>query len=64
MEYPENSEDDYHLLLKKGIYCYDYVQKFEQFDETWRVFKGMEHVPNIFMSFDKYLFLEVINILI
>ncbi len=27
-------------------------------------FKGMEHVPNIFMSFDKYLFLEVINILI
>ncbi len=27
-------------------------------------FKGMEHVPNIFMSFNKYLFLEVINILI
>ncbi len=26
--------------------------------------KGMEHVPNIFMSFDKYLFLEVINIVI
>ncbi len=26
--------------------------------------KGMEHVPNIFMSFDKYLFLEVINILV
>ncbi len=26
--------------------------------------KGMEHVPNIVMSFDKYLFLEVINILI
>ncbi len=26
--------------------------------------KGMEHVPNIFMSFDKYLFLDVINILI
>ncbi len=24
----------------------------------------MEHVPNIFMPFDKYLFLEVINILI
>ncbi len=24
----------------------------------------MEHVPNMFMSFDKYLFLEVINILI
>ncbi len=24
--------------------------------------KGMEHVPNIFMSFNKYLFLEVINI--
>ncbi len=23
----------------------------------------MEHVPNMFMSFDKYLFLEVINIL-
>ncbi len=28
------------------------------------IVKGMEHVPNIFMSFDKYLFLEVINILI
>ncbi len=27
-------------------------------------FKGMEHVPIIFMSFDKYLFLEVLNILI
>ncbi len=27
-------------------------------------FKGMEHVPNIFMSFYKYLVLEVINILI
>ncbi len=26
--------------------------------------KGMDHVPNIFISFDKYLFLEVINILI
>ncbi len=26
--------------------------------------KGMEHVRNIFISFDKYLFLEVINILI
>ncbi len=26
--------------------------------------KGMEHVPNMFMWFDKYLFLEVINILI
>ncbi len=28
------------------------------------LFKGIEHVPNIFMSFDKYFFLEVINILI
>ncbi len=28
------------------------------------VLKGMEYVPNMFMSFDKYLFLEVINILI
>ncbi len=28
------------------------------------LFKGMEHVPNMFMSFDKYLFIEVINILI
>ncbi len=27
-------------------------------------FKGMEYFPNIFMSFDKYLFLEVINILV
>ncbi len=30
----------------------------------WLYIKRMEHVPNIFMSFDKYLFLEVINILI
>ncbi len=30
----------------------------------YKQFKGMEHVPNIFISFDKYLFLEVINILI
>ncbi len=28
------------------------------------IVKGMEHIPNIFISFDKYLFLEVINILI
>ncbi len=28
------------------------------------LFKGMEHAPNSFMSFDKYLLLEVINILI
>ncbi len=26
--------------------------------------KGMEHIPNIFMSFEKYLFLEVITIFI
>ncbi len=26
--------------------------------------KGMEHVPIMFMSFNKYLFLEVINILV
>ncbi len=26
--------------------------------------KRMEYVPNIFMSFDNYLFLEMINILI
>ncbi len=31
---------------------------------TTHYVKGMEHVPNIFISFDKYLFLEVINILI
>ncbi len=29
-----------------------------------KLLKGMEHVPNIFISFYKYLFLEVINILI
>ncbi len=28
------------------------------------ILKGTKHVPNIFMSFDKYLFLEVINIVI
>ncbi len=30
----------------------------------WFLIKGMEHVPSMFMSLDKYLFLEVINILI
>ncbi len=30
----------------------------------WWNFKEVEHVPNIFMSFDRYLVLEVINILI
>ncbi len=33
-------------------------------NSTFIYLKGMEHVPNIFMSFDKYLFIEVINILI
>ncbi len=35
--------------------------------EIWVVIyfiKGMEHVTIMFMSFNKYLFLEVINILI
>ncbi len=32
--------------------------------EVYKILKGMEHVPNIFMSFDKYIFLEVLNILI
>ncbi len=31
---------------------------------TCKTLKGMEHVPNMFMSFDKYFFLEMINILI
>ncbi len=42
--------------MKKFIYL--------QIPELEVNIKGMEHVPNIFMSFDKYLFLEVINILI
>ncbi len=29
----------------------------------YKLIKGMEHVPNIFMSFDKVFVLEVINIL-
>ncbi len=33
-------------------------------DEGNFFIKEMEHVPNIFMPFYKYLFLEVINILI
>ncbi len=28
------------------------------------IVKGMENVPIMFMSFNKYLFLEVINILV
>ncbi len=55
--------------------CYDhYIINWYGFDGTKLlvddyklktcIVKGMEHVPNIFMSFDKYLFLEVINILI
>ncbi len=39
-----------------------HVKKF--IEDNKRKFKGMEHVPHIFMSFDKYLFLELINILI
>ncbi len=39
-----------------------FVSKYHSDIDTY--IKGMEHVPNIFMSFDKYLFLEVINILI
>ncbi len=46
------------LKIEKRI-CIKKNQKFK-FDK----FKGMEHVPNIFISFDKYLFLELIKILI
>ncbi len=42
----------------------DYINKISQSLGILNKLKGMEHVPNIFMSFDKYLFLEVINILI
>ncbi len=40
------------------------LHKFRHPPLKFKVLKGMEHVANIFMSFDKYLFLEVINILI
>ncbi len=36
----------------------------DNIEKAYKAFKGMEHVPNIVMSFDKYLFLEVIYILI
>ncbi len=29
---------------------------FQASQHNWKYIKGMEHVPNIFMSFDKYLF--------
>ncbi len=38
-------------------------QNYNTRSSTHGDIKGMEHVPNIFISFDKYLFLEVINIL-
>ncbi len=46
----------WHTLSLAHICSDNYIQ--------YKVIKGMEHVPNIFMSFDKNLFLEVINILI
>ncbi len=41
-------------------YCILYAKHYIYLEKL----KGMEHVPNIFMLFDKYLFLEMINILI
>ncbi len=39
------------------------IEIMAEFDKC-NILKGMEHVPNMFMPFDQYLFLEVINILI
>ncbi len=47
------------MAQQNCIYCVSQYGHIPQLS-----FKGMEHVPNIFMSFDKYLVLEVINILI
>ncbi len=58
------------FLLYVVIYKLKYLKVFFFVQVFTNVFyfqcqlKGMERVPNIFMSFDKYLFLEVINILI
>ncbi len=49
------------MITDKDPFWTNPVNKLQQ---PTKQFKGMEHVPNIFMSFDKYLFLEVINILI
>ncbi len=53
-------------MLKRlcGYSCY-LISSEENKNIVWYTIlsiKGIEHVPHIFMSFDKYLFLEVINI--
>ncbi len=50
-----SASEDYSILLNSDV---------DENESHGIKFKGMEHVPNIFMSFDKYSFLEVINILI
>ncbi len=50
------------MILSVGSKQYQY--ELGENDDTPILSKGMEHVPNIFMAFDKYLFLEVMNILI
>ncbi len=49
--------------MTNGVLHYALVNG-DGMENTSTPFKGMEHVPKMFMSFDKYLFLEVINILI
>ncbi len=58
-----------YYIVTEGLYLYNWHTCTEgcaeaRFYLPTYYLKGMEHVPNIFMSFDKYLFLEVINILI
>ena len=32
--YPDASEEMAQLVEQKGVFCYDYIDKFERFDET------------------------------
>ncbi len=57
----------YGRTSEHALYCQDKGKCKTEDGEECKNFiylKGMEHVPNIFMSFNKYLFLGVINILI
>ncbi len=52
--------------LYTKIHAFNVFSKIIYIDTKESIYfiKGMEHVPNIFISFDKYLFLKVLNILI
>ncbi len=54
----------FHFGIYRAVYRLDIFDTNTDTLIMIPILKGMEHVPNIFISFDKYLFLELINILI